>query len=147
MLGIVRWFLIVFCLVNLVPLLTQRGGLGEYARGATITTAQPGTCFEDIDQQERGQVTCAARWGGIDGSVLLGEQVRAVPVVAGVSGSHYEVRLPAGYERVQVFADGSEARQTDPPAMALGAAALLVMAGLLAWQGIVTGRGMRRFSR
>ncbi|GAA1572051.1 hypothetical protein GCM10009827_112570 [Dactylosporangium maewongense] len=142
MLRFARWVLLAFCLLSLVPLLTGRGGLGEYLRGASLTTAHVGTCVEDIDELERSHITCTARWPEGAGDVIGIAPEGVTAVDAGVSGSHYEVRLPGG-EDLRVFARGAEARAADSKSMLVGGGVLLVTVALLAWELTVVVRRRR----
>ncbi|MFG2041531.1 hypothetical protein [Dactylosporangium sp. NPDC048998] len=141
MIRVVRWVLLGFCLISLLSLLSTRGGLGEYARGASLTTAHLGTCFEDIDQLERPRITCSARWNAgadeVRGTVSEVDPTGARAVIEGTSGVHYEVRLPATATDVRVFADGTKARPADTRSVALGAGFLIAVVGLLAWEAVV----------
>jgi hypothetical protein len=149
MIRILRWVLVGFCLINIAALLYVRGGLGEYLRGATLTTAHLGACVEDIDRVERANITCSARWdagdGPVDGTVshVDGAGARAA---SGASGSHYAVELPAGASEVRVFARGAQARPADTRSMAAGAGVLLLTVALLGWDAVRFLRG-RRVSR
>jgi hypothetical protein len=142
MLGLARWGLLAICLVNLLPLFTARGGLGEYARGGSLTVAHLGTCFDDVDQVERAHISCSAHWsaGGreVDGTVTELDPAGSRAVVQGASGTHLEVVLPA--TDVRVFADGATARQADTRSMALGGGVLAVTVALLAWEMVLLAR-------
>ncbi|WP_432993463.1 hypothetical protein [Dactylosporangium sp. CA-233914] len=134
MLSIVRWVLLGLCLINLIALLAVRGGLGEYVRGGSLTTAHLGTCFDDIER-EQSHVTCSARWTAgareVQGTVTEADPTGAAAVAEGSSGSHIEVRLPV--TDVRVFAHGTNARMADPASMAAGGGFLLATLALLAW--------------
>ena len=52
--------------VCLAALLYPRGGLGEYLRGGSLTTAHLDACLNDI-WHEDDHVTCSAVWGDTTG--------------------------------------------------------------------------------
>ncbi|WP_432993451.1 hypothetical protein [Dactylosporangium sp. CA-233914] len=145
MLAVARWVLIGICLLIVIPLLTSRGGLGEYARGGSLTTAHLDTCFENVDRLERPHIACSARWSTgareVRGAVTEVDPTGAKAVTGGGSGSHYEVRVPA--TDVRVFAHGTDARPADATAMAAGAGFLLATLALLAWETVTL---VRRFT-
>jgi hypothetical protein len=147
MIRILRWALVGFCLINIAALLYVRGGLGEYLRGAALTTAHLGPCVEDVDGMERSNIVCRARWdagdGPVEGAVSHVEETgaRAAP---GASGSHFAVDLPGGATEVRVFARGARARPADTRSMAAGAGVLLLTVALLAWDATIFLRGRRR---
>jgi len=148
MIRLFRWVAIGFCLINLVALLSDRGGLGEYLRGSRAVTAHLGTCRDHIDDTERSHITCSARWtvstGEVEGSVTDVDPA-GVTAVAGSSWTDYEVRLPAGATEMRVFARGAGARPADTTSMWAGGGVLLAIVGLLAWESIVILR-RHRFS-
>ena len=57
-----------------------------------------------------------------------------VTAAGSASGTHYEVRLPAGAADVRVFARGAEARPADTTSIAIGGVVLLAMVGPLVWK-------------
>ena len=142
MVGIARRVLAGICLLILIPLLITRGGLGEFARGASLTTAHVGTCFEDIDRMEIGHITCSARWSAdsrqVEGTVTEVDSPDARAVSPSVNGVHFEVRLPV--QDITVFADGTSARQADSKSMSLGAGFLIALVSLLAWEAVTLAR-------
>ncbi|WP_426503152.1 hypothetical protein ACPPVO_36750 [Dactylosporangium sp. McL0621] len=117
---VLRWALIGFAAVALASLLYVRGGLGEYVRGGSVTTAHLGACTNDIWHEE-DHITCPATWdaggGEVRGTVRIGDA---------------NVRLPAA--QLRVFADGTTAVPADPRTMAIGAGVLAVLLTLLGWE-------------
>lgn len=142
MVAIARRVLAGICLLILIPLLTTRGGLGEYLRGASLATAHVGTCIEDIDNMEIGHVTCTARWAvdsrEVEGTVTEVDSTGVGAVSPNVNGVHFEVRLPV--QDITVFADGTSARPADSKSMSLGAGFLIALVALLAWEAVAIGR-------
>jgi hypothetical protein len=131
MAALVRWVLTVFVALCLASLLFPRGGLGEYLRGGTLTTAHLERCVDDV-WREQSNVTCTATWdGGVQGTVQVHDATGAQAIDEGQSGNPHPIRLPQ--PDMRVFADDRLAQQADSDLIAIGWGVLAVFVGLLGW--------------
>ncbi|WP_433041655.1 hypothetical protein [Dactylosporangium sp. CS-033363] len=149
MLRTFRLTLLGFAVVCLVSLLAQPGGLFEFARGNHVSTAQLADCVEDYDNVERSTITCTATWdeGAVQGTVHDVDAPHATVTDGKTSGNHFQVR-PADDELTPaVFANGTDARPYVAKWVWLGAAALVLVLALAAWEAVMLFRAPGMLSR
>jgi hypothetical protein len=118
-------------------LFAQRGGLGEYLRGASQATAHLDSCTTYIDRVERAYTSCWARWTAagmaVTGLVVDVDAAGWKAVGTPPSAIQYEVQIPEDRRQLRVFAHGIQARPVQPSLIRVGAGFLAVTAALLAW--------------
>ncbi|WP_433201473.1 hypothetical protein ACQP00_30590 [Dactylosporangium sp. CS-047395] len=149
MLRTFRLTLLGFAVVCLVSILAQPGGLFEFARGKHVTTAQLGSCVEDYDMVENATVTCTATWdeGAVQGTVHDVDTKHPTITDGKTSGAHFEIRVADDELTPTVFASGTDARPYVAKWVWLGAAALMLVLALAAWEAVVLFRAPGMFSR
>nr|BFE59961.1 hypothetical protein GCM10020063_044870 [Dactylosporangium thailandense] len=119
MIALFRWVLMGFLVICAASLLYPRGGLGEYLRGGSLTTASLSDCVDDM-WQEVSHISCKGTWNLGDGEVR---------------GTVREVS-PHSPATLRVFAAGTTAHPADTRLMMTGAGVLVALAGLLGWEAV-----------